>query len=94
MEFNNAFFERLGQSAEVVELVTSVTNEVKEIARETAPVGKTRKYKEGITARVFLHKQKRAVGWVEGTDPKTMLVEATTANLARAIREMARRHRG
>ncbi len=93
MEFNNAFFEQLGQSPEVTELVTNVTEEVAAIARNKAPV-KTGAYKRGIETTVFRHKQKRAVGWVIGTDPKTMLVEAKTGNLARAVREQSRRRRG
>jgi hypothetical protein len=94
VEFNNAFFEKLGQSPEVVALVTNITHDVAEIARKSAPVGETGDYKDGIEEEVFVHKQRRAVGWVKGTDRKTLLVEAKTGNLARAIRTAARQRRG
>lgn len=93
MEFNNAFFEQLGQSPAVTALVTEVTEEVAAIARESAPV-ETGAYKRGIQTEIFRHKQKRAVGWVEATDKKSILIEAKTGNLARAIRTQSRKHHG
>lgn len=82
-KFNNAFFEELGRSAGVTNLVRAKAEEVAAIARATAPV-ESGDYRDGIQVRV--KQQKRSVALVVGTDPKTLLVEAKTGNLARALR--------
>lgn len=88
MQFNNAFFEELGRSAGVSALVVGVAEEIAAIARSTAPVD-TAAYKEAIT--VELKYQDRSVALVVGHDPKTLLIESKTGNLARALRSVKKR---
>lgn len=84
VEFNNAFFDDLSRSPGVVALVDEATERIANTARSTAPVGETGEYRDGIaTAGKY---QRRYVGLVIGTDKKTMLIESTTGNLARALR--------
>lgn len=84
MEFRNGFFEELLRSAPVQGLVDEATERVAAKARSTAPVGETQDYKNGIKTSSKL--QERYVGLVQATDPKSMIVEAKTGNLARAVR--------
>ena len=89
--FNNAFFDALGRSAEVIAGVDACTELIAETARRTAPVGDTGDYRDGIaTAGKF---QRRYVGLVVATDPKSMIIESKTGNLARAGRANAKGRR-
>lgn len=88
MQFNNAFFDQLGRSAGVTALTLEAAERVAETARESAPV-KSGAYKASI--KVKLKYQSRAVALVVATDPKTMLIEAKTGNLARAVKKAGRR---
>lgn len=88
MEFQNGYFEALLRSAPVRTLVDEATERVAEKARSTAPVGDSGDYKNGITTGSKL--QERYVGLVQATDPKSMIVEARTGNLARAVRGSGR----
>lgn len=63
------------------------TNKVAAIARSTAPED-SKAYKNGI--KVAKKRQKRVVGLVQATDPKSLIVEAKTGNLARAVRSAGR----
>lgn len=91
IQFNNAFFNDLGRSPGVVRLVDHVTEEIADTARSTAPED-SGDYKRGIiTTGKF---QDRYVGLVVGTDPKTMLIESKTGNLARALAKHKRGRRG
>ncbi|MBF4625546.1 HK97 gp10 family phage protein [Clavibacter sp. VKM Ac-2872] len=83
MEFNQAFFEELGRSGPVIALTDEAAERVAAAARASAPVD-THAYQEGIVVRRKF--QDRAVALVVGTDPKTMLIEAKTGNLARAVK--------
>lgn len=83
VKFNNAYFEALSRSAGVVNLVMAAAQKVASTARSTAPVD-SGDYRDGI--KVELKYQRRAVALVVGTDPKTMLVESKTGNLARALK--------
>ncbi len=88
MQFNDAFFDELGTSPGVTALVVDVADGVAETARSTAPE-KTGEYKAGI--KVILKHQRRSVALVVGTDPKTMIIESKTGNLARALRAAKKR---
>ena len=88
MEFRNCFFDDLLTSAPVRGLVDEATERVANIARASAPVGATSDYKDGIKTSSKL--QKRYVGLVQATDPKSMIVEARTGNLSRAVRGACR----
>ena len=88
MQFNDRYFEELFNSAEVDRLTKSAANDVQQSAQASAPVD-TGDYKRGIVLR---RKQARLrpVWLVVGTDPKTLLIEAKTGNLLRALRRRQR----
>jgi hypothetical protein len=88
VEFNNAFFDELGRSAGVVALTDEAAERVAAAARANAPRD-TEAYVNGIVVRRKF--QDRAVSLVVGTDPKTMLIEAKTGNLARSIKAAGKR---
>jgi hypothetical protein len=88
VEFNDAFFDHLGRSAGVTALVVEGAERVAAAARASAPE-KTGAYKASIGVK--LKYQDRAVALVVATDPKTMLIEAKTGNLARAVKKAGRR---
>lgn len=88
MNFNNAFFEELGVSEPVTELVVEAAERVAGIARSTAPRD-TEDYANGIG--VSVKRQKRSVALVTATDPKSLLIESKTGNLARALKAAGKR---
>lgn len=88
MEFRNRFFDELLRSDGVRAVVDDATKRIADKARSTAPVGETSDYKNGITTGSKL--QERYVGLVQATDPKSMIIEARTGNLARAVRGSGR----
>ncbi len=90
MQFSTGFFDDLLSSPEVAAVVMRATEEVAAEARATAPVD-SGEYRDGIrTAKKY---QKRVVGLVQATDPKSMVIEAKTGTLARAVRSKGRRRR-
>ncbi|GAA1736858.1 HK97 gp10 family phage protein [Microcella frigidaquae] len=91
MQFNNAFFEQLSRSPGVVSVTVEAANRVAATARENAPVD-SGKYRKGIVVRKKF--QRRVVALVEGTDPKTMLIESKTGNLVRALQKNKQVRRG
>lgn len=90
MKFNQKFFDDLLVSAPVEKLVTDAANKVAAVAQSTAPVD-SGDYKRGI--KVSKKRQKRVVGLVQATDPKSMIIEARHGTLARAVRSVGRGRR-
>jgi len=88
MQFNNAFFEDLSRSPGVRALVQAEAEKIAADARGSAPVD-SGKYRDGI--KVVMKNQRRAVAVVLSTDPKTMLIESKTGNLARALQRWKRK---
>jgi len=91
MEFQNGYFDALLRSGPVREVVDNATEQVAARARATAPQesGKRRgEYARGIVTSGKL--QDRYVGLVHATNPRSMAIESTTGNLARAVREARR----
>lgn len=88
MQFNERYFDDLLTSPAVDRLVGSITDAVAADARANAPVD-TGDYQAGI-----VHTKKRTkhriVHLVVATDPKSMIVEARTGNLVRALRRRQR----
>ena len=74
----------------IVAVVKRQTDRIAAVARSTAPVDDG-DYKAGIRTRIKY--QERAVGVVEATDPKSLIIEARTGNLARAVKKAARSKR-
>lgn len=85
MQFDRAFFKDLSNSAGVVGLVKDAAERVAEQARKTAPV-ESGDYRDSIHVEVVPDRQIRTVALVVADDPKTMLIESKTGNLARALR--------
>ncbi|QJU52931.1 HK97 gp10 family phage protein [Herbiconiux sp. KACC 21604] len=90
MKFNNAFFEELGNSAGVVDLVKQAAEDVAATARATAPVD-SGAYRDSIHVEVIPNRKTRTVALVVADDPKTMLIESKTGNLARALKGTKKR---
>ena len=87
MIFNERFFQELGRSKGVTDLVMESTERVAQAARDSAPED-TKAYKNSIHTE--LKHQDRSVGLVVASDPKSMLIESKTGNLARALRRARR----
>lgn len=82
MEFNEQFFQDLSHSAGVRGLVDAAADRVLAAAQASAPED-SGDYKAGL--KRSSKNQKRYVALVVATDPKSMLVESQTGNLARAL---------
>lgn len=88
MIFNDKFFEEIGKSPEVTNLVRGVATDVARTARATAEVD-TGAYRNNIEVQIK-EARYRNVALVVGTDPKTLIIEAHTHNLLRALRSVRR----
>lgn len=91
MQFNNAFFEELSRSPGVQAVTIEAANRVAATARATAPED-SGAYRSGIVVRKKF--QRRVVALVEGTDPKTILIESRTGNLVKALQANKRSSSG
>lgn len=83
MKWNEAFFSRLGHSAGVTAILRNKAEEVAARARASAPVD-TGEYRNSITVQIK-SSATRNVALVVADDPKAMIVESLTGNLARAL---------
>lgn len=88
VEFDQGFFDSLMRSAGIQSLQQAAAQRVLAAAQASAPV-KTGAYKRGLRIAKADHKY-RTTYLVEGTDPHTLLVEAKTGNLARALKSAGR----
>lgn len=82
--FNDSYFDEILNSAGVQRLCRSKAEQALAIARATAPVD-TGAYRAGLAveAKRSAH---RTVYRVVGHDRKTLLIEAKTGNLVRALK--------
>lgn len=88
VEFNPAFFDNIMKEGRIGAFTRERAEAVRELAYETAPVD-TGDYREGLT--VERHQSKYRDSYrVVGHDWKTLLVEAKTGNLARAVKALRR----
>ncbi|MEE8738292.1 MAG: HK97 gp10 family phage protein [Bifidobacterium sp.] len=85
VEFNESFFDAILHSAGIESLCRQKAETVLSEAKATAPVD-TGAYRDGIELKT-VHHAHRDTYMVVGTDPKTMLVESRTGNLARALKK-------
>jgi hypothetical protein len=84
VDFNSGFFDNIMKSAGVENLVKEKAEAALSIARHTAPVD-SGDYKKHLALERYSSKYRFA--WrVIGRDWKTLLIEAKTGNLARAIK--------
>lgn len=82
--FNESYFEQVLRSAGVDALCRSKAEQAAAIAKATAPVD-TGAYKSKIAVEPRESAYRR-VWLVVGYDPKTILIELKTGNLARALK--------
>lgn len=83
MKWNENFFSEILNSAKVVDIAKGVAEDVAGTARATAQVD-TGAYRDGIHVEVN-RRGKRTVATVVASDPKSMIIESRTGNLARAL---------
>lgn len=89
VEFNQKFFDEIMRASGVQILQKQVAEKVLTQAKATAPVD-SGDYKRGL--RIERAERRFRVAYlVVGTDPKTLLIEAKTGNLARALKSAGRR---
>lgn len=88
MAISNWDMDALTHDPGIVAAVQDATDKIADTARADAPVA-TEDYKNGISTRIKY--QQRVVGLVEATDAKSLIIEAKTGVLARAVKKNARR---
>lgn len=86
--FNQKYFDAIMRSSGVQSLEREAAERVLARAKATAPYD-TGDYQRGLRIRRAERKYRTAF-LVEGTDWKTLLVEAKTGNLARALKSAGR----
>lgn len=84
MEFNDASFDHILNSDGVRTLCAQKANAALAVAKARAPIS-TGAYRDGLAVETISHAH-RTTYMVAGHDPKTMLVESRTGNLARALK--------
>lgn len=89
IEFDQKYFDEIMRSAGVKSLQLDVGREALGRAKATAPV-KTGGYRDGLRLRWVPHRYRDTL-ILEGTDPRTLLVESQTGHLARTLKSIARR---
>ncbi|HAH53413.1 MAG TPA: hypothetical protein DCL71_03925 [Bifidobacterium sp.] len=85
VDFNPKFFDEILNSAGVKALTTLAANRALAYARASAPVD-TGAYRDGLGLEE-VKRARRTTVMVVGHDPKTLLVEAQTGNLAKALKK-------
>ena len=88
VKFNQSYFDSIMRAAGVQALELAAANRVLAQAQATAPV-KTGAYEAGLHIERAERKYRTAF-LVVGSDKKTLLVEAKTGNLARALKSVGR----
>jgi len=88
MAISNWDLDELARSPEITGAVMRETNRIATIIVDDAPV-ESGGFKTGI--HVSTKYQERSVGLVEATDPKSLLIEAKTGIMARAVKKAARK---
>ena len=85
VNFNQKFFDEILNSAGVKSLTTLAANRALAYARASAPV-ETGAYRDGLGIEEVKRAHRTTV-MVVGHDTKTLLVEAKTGNLTKALRK-------
>lgn len=86
IEFNQRYFDTIMKSAGVESLSLAKAQAALKVAQANAPYD-TGDYHDGLRIRRAERKYRTAF-LVEGTDPKTLLIESQTGNLARALKSV------
>ncbi|APZ81756.1 hypothetical protein NCPPB3778_10 [Rathayibacter phage NCPPB3778] len=83
LKFNDSFFDEVLKSPGVKAMVDDAAGKILAAAKQSAPVD-TGAYRDSL--HIEHHESKyRQVARVVADDPKTMIIESRTGNLARAI---------
>ena len=85
VDFNQKFFDEILNSAGVKSLTTLAANRALAYAKASAPVT-TGAFRDGLGIEE-VKREHRTTVMVVGHDPKTLLVEAQTGNLAKALKK-------
>lgn len=85
VDFNDAFFDEMLNSAGVRALTRGAAEKALNIAKANAPVD-TGAYRDGLQVEAVQHAH-RTTYMVVGTDAKTMLIESQTGNLVKALKK-------
>lgn len=88
IRFDNDALDALARGPGITGAVMRETNRIATIIVSDAPVA-SGEYKAGI--RTALKHQERSVGLIEATDEKSLLIEAKTGIMARAVKKAARK---
>lgn len=88
MTVKNWDLDALSRSPEIAGAVMKATERIAQTIRNEAPVD-SGDFQAGI--KTHLKYQQRAVGVVEATDEKSLIIEARTGVMARAVKKNARR---
>lgn len=82
--FDRVYFDQIMFSAGVQKLTDEAADRALRIAQATAPVD-TAAYRDGLAVE-HRNSRYRRTARVVGWDPKTLLIESKTGNLARALK--------
>ncbi len=83
--FNPEFFATVLRQPGVERLTDAAGDRALANARANAPVGETEQYRDGLHIEHRESRYRRSTR-VVGSDSKTLLIEAKTGNLARALK--------
>lgn len=86
VDFNQKYFDHILKSAGIVNLTKKKAEQAAKIARSTAPVD-TGSYRDQIEVERAEFRYRTGFH-VVGHDPKSLLIEAKTGNLARALKKV------
>lgn len=86
--FSNAGMDELARSPAVTGPVMKATEKIAQTIRNDAPVD-SGDFRDGI--QTHLKFQERGVGIVQATDEKSLIIEAKTGVMARAVKKNARK---
>lgn len=88
IKYDKQFFDTAMRLPGVKALQEEAGNKALARAKSSAPVD-SGAYKRGLSMR-WVRRRYRDALLVEGTDPKTLLIEAKTGNLARSLKSAGR----
>lgn len=84
VDFNQSFFDNIMKSAKVQEVVKQKAEQALKVAQATAPVD-TGEYRGSMTVEKHSSRYRDSFR-VEAKDPKSLIIESKTGNLARALK--------
>lgn len=89
MKWNEGFFSEILHSAKVTRLISDPGETVAALARANAQVD-TGAYRDGIHMKI-VSTPTRNIAVIVASDPKSLIIEARTGNLAKALGQVVGR---